>query len=610
MGVSVKIASSPIYKSIRILPIKVRHRVYLVVIIQIFMGFLDLIGVLTIGMIGSLAVNGIQSKGPGGRVQEFLSIIGLSNLTFQNQVAILGVIASAFLISRTVLSVIIVRKTMFFLSRRSSEISAQLVKKLLAQNISFVRERSTQETLFALTTGVSLITTGIIGSLVSLIADSTLILVLSTGLLVVNFQIAISTFLLFGFIGVYLYFKLHKKAEVLAAESTLLTINSNEKLLQVIDSYREMIVRNRRYYFAEEISKIRNKISDVSAELAFMPNVSKYTIEVATIVGILLISASQFLLQDATQAVAALAIFLVVSARIAPAILRMQQCAIQIKSATAASALTFEFIDRLKDFTEIQNPGDNLDFRHEKFKPLVTIQDVNFTYPDSTNESISNVNLEILVGEQIAIVGASGAGKTTLIDLLLGIISPNSGQIEISNRNPEDAIKSWPGAIAYVPQDIKIVSGSILENILLGYSNNSLNTFYLNRAIEISKLSDFIKSVPDGINYQVGEFGNRLSGGQKQRLALARALYSNPKILILDEATSSLDAETEHAISAAIKGLKGSHTVIIIAHRLSTVRDADKVVYLENGKIAAQGTFNEVRVSAPNFDTQANLMGL
>lgn len=198
MRVSVKIASSPIYKSIRILPTKVRHRVFLVVLIQIFMGFLDLIGVLTIGMIGSLAVNGIQSKGPGGRVQEFLSILGLSNLTFQNQVAILGVIASAFLISRTVLSVIIVRKTMYFLSRRSSEISAQLVKKLLAQNISFVRERSTQETLFALTTGVSLITTGIIGSLVSLIADSTLILVLSTGLLVVNFQIAISTFLLLG----------------------------------------------------------------------------------------------------------------------------------------------------------------------------------------------------------------------------------------------------------------------------------------------------------------------------------------------------------------------------------------------------------------------------
>jgi ABC-type multidrug transport system fused ATPase/permease subunit len=574
------------------------------------MGFLDLIGVLTIGVIGTLSVNGIQSKGPGPRVEEILSILGLSNLAFQKQVAILGVLASILLISRTIFSVLIIRKTMFFLSRRSSEISSQLIKKLLGRDILFIRERSTQETLFALTTGVSLVTTGVIGSLVSLIADLTLIIVLASGLLFLDIQIAISTFLLFGSIGIYLYFRLHKKAEVLAVESTQLTINSNEKLLQVIDSYREMIVRNRRYYFAYEISKIRYKISDVSAELAFLPNVSKYTIEAATIVGILLISASQFLLQDATHAVSALSVFLIASARIAPAVLRMQQCAIQIKSSTAASLLTFDFIERLNKFDEIQDPGDKLDFEHEKFSPTIELKNVTFSYPNNLSESISNINLEISKGQQVAIVGASGAGKTTMIDLLLGIITPSSGEIQISNKSPENAISLWPGAIAYVPQDIKIVSGSILENIILGYAMDSLNSFQLERAIELSNLSDFIKSLPDGVQNQVGEFGNRLSGGQKQRLALARALYSNPRIIILDEATSSLDAESEFAISQALKGLKGDYTVVIIAHRLSTVREADKVVYLENGKIVAQGTFSEVRATSTNFDAQANLMGL
>ena len=610
MGITTKLVNSPISKSIQILPTRVRHRVYVVILIQIMMGFLDLIGVLTIGVIGTLSVNGIQSKGPGPRVEEILSILGLSNLAFQKQVAILGVLASILLISRTIFSVLIIRKTMFFLSRRSSEISSQLIKKLLGRDILFIRERSTQETLFALTTGVSLVTTGVIGSLVSLIADLTLIIVLASGLLFLDIQIAISTFLLFGSIGIYLYFRLHKKAEVLAVESTQLTINSNEKLLQVIDSYREMIVRNRRYYFAYEISKIRYKISDVSAELAFLPNVSKYTIEAATIVGILLISASQFLLQDATHAVSALSVFLIASARIAPAVLRMQQCAIQIKSSTAASLLTFDFIERLNKFDEIQDPGDKLDFEHEKFSPTIELKNVTFSYPNNLSESISNINLEISKGQQVAIVGASGAGKTTMIDLLLGIITPSSGEIQISNKSPENAISLWPGAIAYVPQDIKIVSGSILENIILGYAMDSLNSFQLERAIELSNLSDFIKSLPDGVQNQVGEFGNRLSGGQKQRLALARALYSNPRIIILDEATSSLDAESEFAISQALKGLKGDYTVVIIAHRLSTVREADKVVYLENGKIVAQGTFSEVRATSTNFDAQANLMGL
>ena len=610
MRITTKLVNSPISKSIRILPTRVRRRVYVVMLIQIMMGFLDLLGVLTVGVIGALSVNGIQSKGPGPRVEEILSFLGLSNLAFQKQVAILGVLASILLISRTIFSVLIIRKTMFFLSRRSSEISSKLIKKLLGRDILFIRERSTQETLFALTTGVSLVTTGVIGSLVSLIADLTLIIVLASGLLYLDIQIAISTFLLFGSIGIYLYFRLHKKAEVLAVESTQLTINSNDKLLQVIDSYREMIVRNRRYYFADEISKIRYKISDVSAELAFMPNVSKYTIEASTIVGILLISASQFLSQDATHAVSALSVFLIASARIAPAVLRMQQCAIQIKSSTAASLLTFDFIERLNKFDEIQDPGDKLDFEHEKFSPTIELKNVTFSYPNNFLESISNINLEISKGQQVAIVGASGAGKTTMIDLLLGIITPSSGEIQISNNSPENAISLWPGAIAYVPQDIKIVSGSILENIILGYAMDSLNSFQLERAIELSNLSDFIKSLPGGVQNQVGEFGNRLSGGQKQRLALARALYSNPKIIILDEATSSLDAESEFAISQALKGLKGDYTVVIIAHRLSTVREADKVVYLENGKIVAQGTFSEVRATSTNFNVQANLMGL
>jgi ABC-type multidrug transport system fused ATPase/permease subunit len=574
------------------------------------MGFLDLLGLAVVGVIGSLAVDGIQSKEPIGRVAQILDLLRITEFTFQMQVAVLGLLATALLISRTFFSVLIIRRTIYFLSRRSSELSGQLVRKLLSQDLLFVRKKSTQETLFALTSGTASVTTGVIGSLVSLIADISLLIVLGSGLLFVDPGVAAGTFALFGLVGVFLYFNLQMKAKNLGEESTKLTIESNEKLLQVLNSYREMIVRNRRFYFAREINETRIKLADVSAELAFMPNISKYTLEAATIFGILLISATQFLGQDASSAVASLSVFLVAGARIAPAVLRMQQGAIQIKSSIAAAQPTFDFIESLDLIEEIEDPGTVIDFLHKDFSPTVILNDVHFRYPNAKNDSIDNANLEILKGEQIAIVGASGAGKTTLVDLILGVIKPYSGEIRIAGLCPAEAIRNWPGAIAYVPQDINIASGTILENIALGFPSESFNTGFFERALRLARLDVFVNELPEGINTNVGEFGSRLSGGQKQRIALARALYFNPKIIVLDEATSSLDAETEYEISNAIKDLRGEITVILIAHRLSTVRDADKVVYLENGKIISVGDFDFVRQNVANFNKQANLMGL
>ena len=193
---------------------------------------------------------------------------------------------------------------------------------------------------------------------------------------------------------------------------------------------------------------------------------------------------------------------------------------------------------------------------------------------------------------------------------MLGVITPTSGKVEISGVCPRKAITNFPGAISYVPQDIYIVSGSILENIVLGYPLDEVDMSEVERAIKLSSLSQYIENLPRGINHQVGENGDKLSGGQRQRLALARALYSNPKILILDEATSSLDGETEAEIAESIRSLKGEITVVMIAHRLSTVRSADVVIYLNDGKIVSTGTFEKVRLEVKEFENQAKLMGL
>ena len=187
---------------------------------------------------------------------------------------------------------------------------------------------------------------------------------------------------------------------------------------------------------------------------------------------------------------------------------------------------------------------------------------------------------------------------------------PEMGKVFISGIPPTSAIKKWPGAIAYVPQDVLIVNGTIRSNIALGFELGSVPEKEILRSLKVSQLEEFVSKLPKGIDTEVGERGAKLSGGQRQRLGIARALFTNPKLLILDEATSSLDGKTEASLSHAINALKGSVTVVLIAHRLSTVREADNIIYLESGRVRAIGTFEELRSSVPNFEIQARLMGL
>jgi ABC-type multidrug transport system fused ATPase/permease subunit len=247
---------------------------------------------------------------------------------------------------------------------------------------------------------------------------------------------------------------------------------------------------------------------------------------------------------------------------------------------------------------------------HEGFESSVEIENVSLTYPNKISPAIANISLTIPAGSSIAFVGPSGAGKTTIIDILLGVLIPDKGCVRISGLPPSLAVSKWPGAISYVPQDVVISSGTIRENIALGYPMKEATDELVMSALKVAHLDEFVAALPDGIDTQVGERGTKISGGQRQRLGIARAMFTRPHLLVLDEATSSLDAETEASISEAIHELRGSTTVVIIAHRLSTVRKADKVVYLSNGKVLATGTFEEVRKALPDFDVQAKIMGL
>lgn len=599
-----------IARATRILSKSDLRKTGLVLVLQVFLGILDLVGVALIGVLGALSVSGVKSSQPGSRIYQVIQILHLENQVFQNQVAILGGLATFVLISRTLLSMYFIQRTLHFLSRRSAKISAKLVSKLLSQNLLQIQQRTTSESVFAVTHGVSAITNGVIGTAVALISDGSMLIVMTLGLFLVDPVLASSTMIIFGIIGFALYKLMHQKARRLGAETSKYGIASNETILEVLNSYRESVVRNRRTYYSNKIGDIRFSLARTEAEAGFLPYVSKYVIETTMVLGALLISAIQFSLQDAVHAVATLAVFLAAGTRIAPAILRIQQGALQIKGALGSAEPTLALMDELEDLELPESSIQELDVEHIGFLPRISLRGLTFTYPQQKMPAVRNLNLEVNPGEIIAIVGPSGAGKTTLVDVLLGVLPVEHGEVLISGKHPLDAISQWPGAISYVPQDVSIINGSIRENVSLGYPANEDTDELVWEALRIAQLEQLVRKSAMGLETQVGDQGTKLSGGQRQRLGIARAMFTRPSLLVLDEATSALDGQTEANLSDAINGLKGKVTIILIAHRLSTVRESDRLVYLDEGELIAVGTFDEVRGKVPNFDTQAKLMGL
>jgi ABC-type multidrug transport system fused ATPase/permease subunit len=572
--------------------------------LQMSLSLLDLVGVGLIGIIVAISTSNLR----GLRQPEILGQIPIySNLTFNLQVLMLSIMALFFLIGRTVLSILITKKVFIFFSNKSSEITTKLLRSIFTKPVNILNRSNTSEYVYLLTRGTEALTMNVLATSTILIADLSILLVILVGLLVLDPIVALFSSIIFGILILILGKYLQSSVSRLGAHAADAIIKSDSYIREAILSYREIIVRNREDFYLTRVNRIRSSYSTTTAKIEILPFISKYVIESVIIVSSMLVAFLELLLYDANKAITMLAIFLAAGSRVAPSILRAQQSFLLIRTGLAKSTSTLEVLTSL-GLGDTSTPLDSsLTQKIPNFTASVEISNLSFSYSNSSTKIIKNFSANIPPGSKIAIIGASGAGKSTLIDLLLGLLEPESGSIKVSGYDPRQAISIYPGAIAYVPQEIYLHEGTIRENVALGFEPEAIDDELVWRSLQNAQASSFVSLLPGGLDELTGENGNNFSGGERQRLGIARALYTNPKLLLLDEATSALDEATQSLISNSLKIFQKSETTLIVsAHRLSMITDADFLIYLKGSEDIALGDFKSIISKYPEIRNGLN----
>ncbi len=613
-GVKVREA---IRESLGLLTPRDRRLLWFAIAIQMSTAFLDLVGVLLLGLVAALAVTTVQSQPAPAIVSSLADTVGLGGLSDQGLVAVLAGAAALVLLSKSVFSALLTRRVFIFLANRQALVSARLARELLSRPLLFLQSRSSQETAYALIQGAGSATISILGQLVIVATEAALLVVLGVALLFVDPIVTVGVVIFFALVALILQRIMGSWASRLGREGAEADIASLNTIQDALLTYREISVLNRRETYINRFQDLRWRSAGVNADRTFILQAPKYIFEAAMVVGGVALAGVLFLTKDSVAAVATLALYLVAASRVMPSLLRLQGAALALRDNAAAAAPTFALAEELGHPTAdaVVNVNWHADMlprsgQRDAHPISISMDSVSLTYPGATRPAVVDVTIDVPPGSSIALVGRSGAGKSTLVDLLLGVIEPDSGSVRLNGMSPRDAVSAHPGSIGYVPQAVSLVNGTLRENVALGLPDGLVTDDQVWRALQRAHLDETFLQDREGLDTRVGENGMKLSGGQRQRLGMARALLLGPSLVVLDEATSALDAETESSITQVIDALHGSVTTVIVAHRLSTVRHADVVAYMEQGKITDLGTFEDLRQRVPALARQAELMGL
>lgn len=366
--------------------------------------------------------------------------------------------------------------------------------------------------------------------------------------------------------------------------------NNNQACLEMIHGSKEVLVTGRQEYFKRRYVQSINEHNRCSIKIEMATTVPAYIIETVCIIGLLLAVVVQVGSRGiTTDMIASLSAIGIAAFRILPAVGSVSSVMNAIRSSIPSFNASYETIKRVNELEDeiAQRKEQGLLEEHEdiRFGRELQINHIYYKYPATDKYILEDVCLKIKAKSSIGLIGTSGAGKSTFVDVLLGLLEPESGEILMDGKDTALMGKVWNRNIGYVPQNIYLVDDDIRGNIAFGIDKDKIDDKQVWRALEMAQLSDFVKGQPKGLNTKVGEWGVKFSGGQRQRVAIARALYTNPEILVLDEATAALDNETESALMEAIEALLGHKTLIVVAHRLTTIRRCDYIYEVKDGKM-------------------------
>lgn len=482
------------------------------------------------------------------------------------------------------------------------ELSARLLRHYLTAPYTQVANRNASELIRTMSDAVVQVFGTTVYALMHLMASLISISSIVVALLI---SAPIPTLALMAYFGIAatIYLRVVKPRARAAGEAAAsASRHAWRTALAALGGLKETHLRGSADHFVNNYRTASMEGASAARTAEFIGMLPRYLLEVMFIaaVGVILLTGvSTDPAGGVGGSVGVLALFVAAGFRVLPSVTGLLEHINSLRFGSRFLDLVYREVEeerRLQQVTPAWQGGGLLPFRDR-----MTVHEVTFTYPGASRPALRDVSFEVRRGSVVALVGGSGAGKTTLVDVILGLHLPGSGWIEVDGIDIRSDLRGWQDRLAYVPQDVYLFESTLAENIAFDEDPEHIDYARVAAAVRSAQLTDLVDSLPDGIRTVIGERGATLSGGQRQRVGIARALYRQPSVLVLDEATSALDNETEHLLSQAIYGLRGELTVLIVAHRLSTVQHADQIVFLEGGSVKAVGSFEELQHKDRSF---------
>jgi len=595
--------------SLSLMTARERVTYFVLVFFRSISGLLDIAGIALIGVLAGLAATSLDPNKP-------LVIFGFSlpQVSQETLVVLVLVVLGVFAV-KAAIAVTLSKAITGFLARIESAQAVKIARYLFTGSLDTVQERTKGEILWGVMGSVSLAFSGLLVSLSTLITEGILLVLIATTFVLVDPIATVFVFVYFGLIIVVIQLVISRSLKRAGTDAARGNMDSMVAVDDLLGAYREVAIFRKQEFFIEKFGASRARLSRGSATMTFLGGMPRYVVETALMLGVVIFVGFQFLTGQLATGLVVVGVFLTGGVRIMASLLPLQGAVANVKNQAEQAKVAHEFLNSaaLQDKTAVRDrpqrdtaASATGDEGHGALD--VVLDGVSFTYPTGTTPALDGVTLSIGQGQHVAIIGPSGAGKTTLVDLILGLIEPTQGSVVIGGLPPADTLDNRPGAISYVPQNPGIVSGTIAENVALGIDAANIDEAGVIAALTAANLHDFVAGLPDGIHSSVGSQADSLSGGQIQRLGLARAFYEKPRLIVLDEATSALDAGSEALITESLTKLGRDVTVIIIAHRLSTVQHSDVVFLIEDGRITASGKFAHLRKTVPMVAEYVRLM--